>query len=252
MKRFAFLAAALLPFALAGIAQAYTVIWPAFPTRTITYQCGVPALAEAVRLWAAETEIEDGGCSTGSVNIQFRVVDPWLNPNSSGQARRLSASTCIVEVKPNHGYPEIVIMLHEVGHCLGLGHSLPSGAPVHGDPGPLGAIMHWNPCNKTPGAALPPGGTCNSMNEDDRAGINYLYGPRPSTSTATPTQATPTATATIPTATQTAQPTATATPTRASTTPTQPSPGFTAVPTSTPTPTTTPVRYRITVGGLAK
>lgn len=214
-----------------------------FASPVVSYECGSPELAAAVRAWANVSGVEDGGCSADPV-ISLRIIDPWPYTDRGGQAVRVG-QRCTIELRPEYEH-DATVMIHESGHCLGLGHSMQAGTRVVGDPGPSGAVMHWNPCNKTPGAPGPNVGPCNSMNADDIAGIRSLYGPfEPTpTPTATPTRTpspTPVATPT-PTATKTAAP---------STTPTaQP----TIAPTATPTaaPTQKPVTFRVVLPMVAR
>lgn len=232
-------------------AHAYTQIWAPLPSNTVTYECGNATLAQAVQAWAAVSDIEDGGCSNGSVTIQYTITDA-LPPSAGANAQRLSPSTCLIQVRSTDGYPtDLTVWTHEVGHCLGLGHSYATGSPIHGDPGPLGAVMFWNPCDKTPGVRAP-NENCNPMNADDLAGVNALYAPK--TATATPAPVTPTV---PPTTTSTSTPTRTptATPTRtpapAGEPPAQPTP----LPTTSPQPpasTPGPTRYHQFLPGVTR
>lgn len=117
------------------------------------------------------------------------------------------------------------VVLHELGHALGLGHSADGSAVMF--------ASYCTGCDKR------------ALTADDIAGIISIYGARGGGTTPTPLPPTPTPTAT-PTRTPTPTATPTSTPTASSTAP-PPTSTPTATPTSTPTasptapsPTSTP------------
>jgi hypothetical protein len=116
------------------------------------------------------------------------------------------------------------VLVHEFGHMLGLGHT-PNMTLVD--------IMYHIYLD-----------FINGVGPDDIAGIQFLYGIKPSTPTSTPTKptSTPTSTPTKPTKPTSTPTKPTSTPTKPTSTPTKPTKP-TSTPTSTPTkPTSTPTK----------
>lgn len=157
-----------LPFliALTVILSAYTLTGSKWDHKAITYSCGNPALAQAVKDWAAVSALEDGGCSANP-DIILQVVDPWpYGANIAGVAGWASVggktTGCVISVKPT-GVAHMGVITHEVGHCLGLGHS--SEAFNEPNAAYRNASMYY--------------ACCNTIGADDRAGIVALYGPEP-------------------------------------------------------------------------
>lgn len=140
----------------------------------------------AFALWAAQANISNCGPVASGEDIFF--ARGTLPSGTAGQAAWSGGSNgisrCTITVAPGAA-GNLAVWAHEIGHCLGLGHS---------------AI---------PTALMAPL-CCNPVHADDIAGIRALYGTNPNAPTPTPP----------PTFTATATPTATPTPTR---TPTPPS-----------------------------
>lgn len=226
----------------------------------------LPAIAAAASTWTnagaqfsfsggATSTLGTGACAGGQLDgsnvigwgaqsgAVLAVTCTWYNPATSPAA----ALEFDMQIDPEWSWTTgsainvdvQSVVLHELGHALGLSHSDNSAAVMF--------ASYCSGCNHR------------TLHADDIAGLTSLYGgggaasPTPTrtptatptaaataTATATPTRtptATPTATATAtPTRTPTAAPTATATPTRT------PTAAPTATPTRTPTvaPTATP------------
>lgn len=94
-----------------------------FSTSFVTYECD-PGLVAAVGTWAASTNIVGAGCSTDPM-ISIEVVEPWERESNAYAVTRLMAPgarilDCTVYVPV--GPVDAGTLVHEVGHCLGLGH----------------------------------------------------------------------------------------------------------------------------------
>lgn len=122
-----------------------------FDRMCITYDD--PAVGAALREWAAVSAIEDCGLAEVA-DIRLEVVAPWpwygiANAGRVG-ANGITA-WCVIKTPPqyaaHHG-----VLVHEVGHCLGMGHSEYEDA----------AMYLW---------------CCAPLSDDDIAGIRALYGP---------------------------------------------------------------------------
>lgn len=113
-------------------------------------------IAEALALWSEHTAIQNCGFSASPM-IGIRIGDPWLWDPSIGLADWSDwdsdgfTDECIVTLPPWH--QTFIVILHEVGHCLGLGHSAFDDAVM------------WAEC-------------CNAIGSDDIEGIAALYGPQ--------------------------------------------------------------------------
>lgn len=129
----------------------------AFDHYDITYTCGNDTLRDAVRAWAAVSGLRDGGCSD-TPDIKLVIVDPWDDlPSVLGKAGYYGAagiiwqSVIFLRVDTQH---HLGVMVHELGHGLGLMHSADPNAAM------------WPYC-------------CNPISASDIAGIQALYGPEP-------------------------------------------------------------------------
>jgi hypothetical protein len=217
------------------------------PSLEFTVSCGNPELSTAAEQWASVSDLNFNGCSTHPT-VELLVIDPWPHPDYGGICLRVDASHRRIEVRPEYEHDQAV-MTHELGHCIGLYHSVTGGVRVVGDPGPAGAIMHWNPCNKVPGSPGPNVGPCNTMNADDIAGIQALYSV--ATPTLTPTLA-PTATPTPFVPTSTASPTLTPTATRTIISLPTGTPPPVSTPTVAITPTQPPLQWKVFVPAISR
>lgn len=143
----------------------------------------------AIREWAKYTVIEDGGLvATEQADIKLVFPDPWpfgpgvlgaAGPNLVGPGKIVIQCT----IYETQAFAVLGVLIHEAGHCLGLGHSaVPSGAM-------------YPYC-------------CNSIAPDDVNGIGAIYGV-----STKPTPMPPTPPFVPATATTTRVPTPTATPT---------------------------------------
>lgn len=129
----------------------FAFIGTRFPENRITYSCGSPELATAVRMWASVSAIDDGGCSDNP-DILLVIPETWeASPLVWGMASPgRPQATVWVRADQEHN---LGIYVHEVGHALGLGHSADKNA----------AMNEW---------------CCNPIGSDDVAGIRALYGER--------------------------------------------------------------------------
>lgn len=135
-------------------ASAYETWGAKFDHTAITYSCGSPELQQAVQEWAAVSGLTDGGCAE-QADIVLRVLSPW--PYSftylgmatyAGDSQTILTATVVLRSDTQRHYG---VILHEVGHTLGLAHSSD----------PTSAMYYL---------------CCNTMNADDIAGIQSLYG----------------------------------------------------------------------------
>lgn len=135
---------------------AYVLTGGKWAHTAITYQCGYQALAQAVQDWAAVSGLVDGGCTNSNPDIKMQILDPWpFNDGTAGyaswQGSNGTITSCTV-TEPTRYAEHRGILLHEVGHCLGLGHSADSNAAMY----PY---------------------CCAPLGADDIAAIQALYGP---------------------------------------------------------------------------
>lgn len=159
-----------------GVWAAYALTGPKWSHQAITYSCGNAVLAAAVRAWANESGLVDGGCSS-TPDISLQILEPWpYTDGTAGYASWQGTNTvlqhCTITV-PLRNQAHTGVILHEVGHCLGLNHSADRNATMY----PY---------------------CCAPIGPDDIAGIQALYGPGEAvtpTPSAPPTR-TPTATVT--------------------------------------------------------
>jgi hypothetical protein len=136
----------------AGGLSAYELLGFKYDHLEITYDCEIPEVGEAVREWASLSGLEDGGCSD-TPDIEYEVRSPWPHPwPVIGVAEAYSSSGTVTRCVIAAADPFYGVILHEVGHCLGAGHSEDTTATMFG----------W---------------CCNPISVDDRAMIVELYGP---------------------------------------------------------------------------
>jgi hypothetical protein len=113
-------------------------------------------LARAIGLWADVSGITDGGISAHPDIISSIAKLPSNIGGYAGWASMggiiTACSIVVSDVYPTN----MTVWVHEVGHCLGLDHSL--------DPH---AIMFYN------------GGDRIGIQPDDAAAIQSIYGPKP-------------------------------------------------------------------------
>ena len=123
------------------------LLWWSTPT-TITYECD-PVLEQAVRVWTDASGLRDGGCSeTPTISLEVRNPWPWGDTFAVAET---NADSCRI-VQRFEGL-SVLMLAHEVGHCVGLAHS---SSP--------GTLMSPNCC--------PPG-----LTRDDITAVQALYGP---------------------------------------------------------------------------
>ena len=131
-------------------AAAYEVWGVRYDHYCITYDEG---LGDAVRQWTAVSALEDCGTSA-TPDIALRIVDPWPHDRVVGRAFRYRddyhITGCLIEMPVAHQY-HLDVLIHEVGHCLGLQHSDVYASTM-------------NPI------------CCQPMSADDVAGIQSIYG----------------------------------------------------------------------------
>lgn len=152
MRLFILLAAllALLPLEL----HAYTLYPVRWPDSCFTHD-GTPEVVVSLAAWGQYGNVDD--CGTGT-EIEV-VIDPALS--SSGLALLTAdqygvAFHCLISLHPDWAHVQATVN-HEVGHCLGLGHSEDETAVMY---------QYFRP----------------NFTQDDIDGIRAIYGPpRPDT-----------------------------------------------------------------------
>jgi len=158
-------AVALLTLAICGAsvapADAYTltgVRWDHPPTHTAD-----PVLTQAFGYWTSVSGLTDGGVSASpDIDISSAPLAPGIGGYASWSSSD-GTHTRHCSIVTNSLYPgSLVVYVHELGHCLGLGHSCEGGQTC--SPLTRQAIMSYD------------GGTA-ALNADDIAGIQLLYGP---------------------------------------------------------------------------
>lgn len=156
-------------------ASAYSLTGFHYDHHAITYACDYAfPLGDAVREWAAVSAIEDGGCTDTNPDIVLVTLDPWPIAPALAAAgpSKLKSSTVIEECTvyaPANFNPTLGVFVHEVGHCLGFGHS--SENLSEPDPVLRHAAMFFV--------------CCNPLNADDIAAAAAVYGPGGNTPTPT-------------------------------------------------------------------
>lgn len=137
-------------------AKAYTVAGWKYDHLDITYDD--PRLRDALLIWVEMSALRDGGLREEGADIRLVTITPWEWPTILGMAAPIHGADGIVEycwvaINPIFGDQlPLGVLAHEIGHCLGLEHTT-----VHDQlMGPF--------CCGLPG-------------DDDRAGIQAIYGP---------------------------------------------------------------------------
>lgn len=128
-------------------AQAYTVTGYRVGHTAVTYSCGNPELAQAVKAWADVSALTDGGCTDNHPDVTLEIVANTAIPSPVQGVG--GAGHLWIPVRNTH---HLGVITHEVGHALGMGHSA------------------------DPNAAMAPY-CCNPIGADDIAGIVSIYGP---------------------------------------------------------------------------
>lgn len=163
-------------------AEPYTIWTYKYDHLAITYDD--QRIGAAIREWARYTLIEDGGLvATERADIKLVFPNPWpFGPGILGAAgpNKVGPGSIVVQctVYETEAFAVLGVLIHEVGHCLGLAHSSVKGAAMY----PY---------------------CCEDIGPDDAAGIAAIYG-----TSSKPTPAPPT-----PPFVHTAVPTRTPTPT---------------------------------------
>lgn len=170
-------AAAVVAFGLAGLhamttaepAQAYTTTgckWPGGVTvranQTATYQT---ALTGGVAMWNATDAVVSWSASSGSITTQvahygnngYEGYASWTCSGATTTGCHAYVNTYYTSSFSTNFTRLRVLWTHELGHCLGLGHS-----------GGTNAIMYT-----APSSAYFAGRT--TLGPDDLAGINSIY-----------------------------------------------------------------------------
>jgi hypothetical protein len=179
-----------------GPGEPFTTFVGRWDHTCITYHttdAGLAALADqALALWGSVSTITNCG------NVPRELADITIAgvPTGSLGSGVLGTAGCSgsggfmhhCDIQITDGARNLIVVAHEIGHALGLGHSQRSDQ-------------------------LMSAFCCNPLGSDDIAGIQFLYGPNPTgTPTPTPTFVFPTSTPVPPTATP--SPTRTPTPPR--------------------------------------
>lgn len=134
------------------LARAYVLTGVKQNHTAITHDAN-PQLARAIQLWAEVSAITDGGVSTHP-DIDSSITKLPSNIGGYAYWNNDNGFVTACSITVSDLYPtDMTVWVHEVGHCLGLDHSL--------DPH---AIMYYN------------GGDRIGIQPDDVAAIRALYG----------------------------------------------------------------------------
>lgn len=137
-------------------ARAYTIAGWKYDHLDITYND--PRLRDALLIWVEMSALRDGGLREEGADIRLVTITPWPYPWLWGMAAPIHGEDGIVEycwvaINPIFGDQlPLGILAHEIGHCLGLEHT-------------------------TVPDQLMSEFCCGLPGDDDRAGIQAIYGP---------------------------------------------------------------------------